>query len=183
VNTEITQIEVTKTWKLNGTEITEPDEIDHITLHLNRTNGGVKYIGSDAVHTVYDSMEDSGYASFTIIRVVNGEGEQRTVTWPTLTVSNLPKYYQDGNEVKPYTYFFVEEEQDGWKASYSVDGGAPTSASAATTTGGRIDIENTKSSVSLPSTGGSGTTLYYVLGTLLTLAAVAMMIAKRRRDY
>lgn len=37
--------------------------------------------------------------------------------------------------------------------------------------------------VRLPSTGGSGTTLYYVLGTLLTLAAVAMMIAKRRRDY
>jgi LPXTG-motif cell wall-anchored protein len=35
----------------------------------------------------------------------------------------------------------------------------------------------------LPSTGGSGTTLYYVLGTLLTLAAVAMMTAKRRRDY
>jgi LPXTG-motif cell wall-anchored protein len=37
--------------------------------------------------------------------------------------------------------------------------------------------------VRLPSTGGSGTTLYYVLGTLLTLAAVALLVAKRRRDY
>lgn len=181
VNTELTQITVTKTWKLNGTVITEPDEIDHITLHLNRTNGGVKYIGSDAAHTVYDNTEDSGYAPFTITKVVSGEGEQTTVTWPTLTVSNLPKYYRDGNQVKAYTYFFVEEERDGWKANYSADKQeATTSASAATTTGGTIDIENTKSSVRLPSTGGHGTTLYHVLGTLLALAAVALMIARRR---
>ena len=151
VNTEITQITVTKTWKLNGTVITEPDDIESITLHLNRTNGGVKYIGNDEAHTAYASKEETGYRPFTITRVVNGDGEQRTVTWPTLKVSNLPKYYQDGDTVKAYTYFFVEEEQDGWKASYSVnDGGATTAASAATTTGGRIDIENTKSSVRLP---------------------------------
>ena len=187
VNTELTQITVTKTWKLNGSPITEPDEIDHITLHLNRTNGGVKLIGSDAAHTVYDSVEDSGYAPFMITRVVNEEGEQRTVTWPKLTVYNLPRYWvdaSDGNKVKAYTYFFVEEEQGGWKANYSADQQeATTSASAATTTGGTIDIENTKSSVSLPATGGEGTGLYYVLGTLLTLAAVALMIAKRRRDF
>ena len=32
----------------------------------------------------------------------------------------------------------------------------------------------------LPATGGEGTTLYYALGTLLVLAAVALMIARRR---
>ncbi len=32
----------------------------------------------------------------------------------------------------------------------------------------------------LPSTGGMGTGVYYALGTLLVLAAVALMIARRR---
>jgi len=36
------------------------------------------------------------------------------------------------------------------------------------------------SGVSLPNTGGSGTTLYYVLGSLLALATVALLIARRR---
>ena len=32
----------------------------------------------------------------------------------------------------------------------------------------------------LPSTGGMGTTLFYVLGSLLAVCAVVLLIAKRR---
>ncbi len=52
----------------------------------------------------------------------------------------------------------------------------------ATFTAAELTVQN-EPGVSLPATGGEGTTLYYALGTLLTLAALALMIAKRRRDY
>ena len=53
---------------------------------------------------------------------------------------------------------------------------------AATFTVAELTVRN-EPGARLPSTGGEGTTLYYVLGTLLTLAAVALLIAKRRREF
>lgn len=43
----------------------------------------------------------------------------------------------------------------------------------------RVDVENNAGSV-LPSTGGIGTTLFYVIGGLLVAAAVVLLIAKKR---
>jgi fimbrial isopeptide formation D2 family protein/LPXTG-motif cell wall-anchored protein len=42
-----------------------------------------------------------------------------------------------------------------------------------------VEIQN-KSGATLPSTGGIGTTIFYVLGSMLALAAVVLLIAKRR---
>ena len=41
------------------------------------------------------------------------------------------------------------------------------------------DIENKKGST-LPSTGGMGTTIFYVVGTIFVLAAVVLLITKKR---
>ena len=44
---------------------------------------------------------------------------------------------------------------------------------------GQVEIEN-KSGTELPSTGGIGTTIFYVLGSILVIGAVALLIAKKR---
>ena len=71
-------------------------------------------------------------------------------------------------------------------ASYNEDGSAYTSVTVKV--GGdaalpsrdlKINVENNKGS-SLPSTGGMGTTIFYVVGTILVLAAVVLLITKKR---
>ena len=44
---------------------------------------------------------------------------------------------------------------------------------------GQVEIEN-KSGFELPSTGGIGTTIFYVLGSILVIGAVVLLIAKKR---
>ena len=43
----------------------------------------------------------------------------------------------------------------------------------------KVEIEN-KSGLELPSTGGIGTTIFYVLGSILVIGAVVLLIAKKR---
>ena len=56
------------------------------------------------------------------------------------------------------------------------------------TTGGeevevnKVEIEN-KSGTELPSTGGMGTTLFYVLGGILVLVAIILLITRKRMSY
>ena len=48
-----------------------------------------------------------------------------------------------------------------------------------TTIVNKVEIEN-KSGTELPSTGGIGTTIFYVLGSILVIGAVVLLIAKKR---
>ena len=48
-----------------------------------------------------------------------------------------------------------------------------------TTVVNKVEIEN-KSGTELPSTGGIGTTIFYVLGSILVIGAVVLLIAKKR---
>jgi len=45
----------------------------------------------------------------------------------------------------------------------------------------KADIVNRKGSL-LPSTGGMGTTILYVIGSILVLVAVVLLITKKRMD-
>ena len=45
----------------------------------------------------------------------------------------------------------------------------------------KIDVENNKGSV-LPSTGGIGTTIFYILGSILVIGAGVLLVTKRRMD-
>ena len=44
------------------------------------------------------------------------------------------------------------------------------------------DVEN-KSGITLPETGGMGTTLFYAFGSLLVLCAVVLLVTKRRMAF
>lgn len=65
------------------------------------------------------------------------------------------------------------------------DDGQITSSSATSTNNGQYQqtqkIEN-KAGAKLPSTGGMGTTLFYIIGGILVLAAAVLLITKRRMN-
>ena len=46
----------------------------------------------------------------------------------------------------------------------------------------KVEIEN-KSGTELPSTGGIGTTIFYVLGSILVIGAVVLLIARKRMSH
>ena len=42
---------------------------------------------------------------------------------------------------------------------------------------------NNQSGTELPSTGGIGTTIFYVVGSILVVAAIVLLVTKKRMDH
>lgn len=65
--------------------------------------------------------------------------------------------------------------------SYQVNGGTLKTTSGETAKAGLVtaDVVN-KEGATLPSTGGVGTTLFYVVGSLMVVAAVVLLVTKKR---
>ena len=111
----------------------------------------------------------------------------------SMSISGLEKYYRttekrtiggeekDVEVVKPYTYYITEVLPDGWSLK-SILSGENVVNSDNGVQGGTITITNYKYSVSLPSTGGPGTTGLYIVGSILTLLALVLLITKKRTD-
>ena len=64
-----------------------------------------------------------------------------------------------------------------WK--YSLSGAVTASETVAADGRVKITVEN-KSGATLPSTGGMGTTLLYVIGSVLVVGAAVLLIVKKR---
>ena len=75
------------------------------------------------------------------------------------------------------TYTSKDEYQTAIESSYTMDNG--TVEKVGTPTDRSREVENTKG-LSLPSTGGMGTTLLYVGGSILVILAAILLITKRR---
>ena len=59
---------------------------------------------------------------------------------------------------------------------------AASAGSSAVTGGGSITVVNFKYTITLPSTGGPGTNMIYLIGiTLLSLAGTGFLMKRRRR--
>ena len=94
-------------------------------------------------------------------------------------VENLPSAGTDGSK---YTYYVQETnvQLSGYLAPRYSNSGAPSGAEYATN-GGTI-INKQEGGYVLPETGGHGTNLIYLLGSLLILfAGAALVIGYRRR--
>lgn len=177
-NTEITKVSVTKKWTLNDVEMTDPGDVNSITVHLYRKNGEDIEIDSITKQPV-----ESGQTArpFTISRTLKS-GSESEYEWKTLEVKGLDKYYVEGSTQKEYEYYFREDAVTGYNESYKA--GSKESAkvgSSATVKGdGTVTITNAKYTVSLPATGGSGTRFYHVFGLAMILFAGAMLLIKRK---
>lgn len=67
-------------------------------------------------------------------------------------------------------------------AAYDGDGKLHTSSATSTSNGQYIQVQSisNKAGAVLPSTGGIGTTIFYVLGSILVLGAAVLLIVKKR---
>lgn len=122
-------------------------------------------VQTQALENTIDASEvsDSDWASGLLLEIDATDHWQGSVT-------NLPVTDSNGNT---YYYWAVEEPVNGYSASYLYQDGDETQGTAIRadklTDGTDIIVLNTKqdTSYTLPSTGGTGVTRYYLIGLLL----------------
>ena len=125
----------------------------------------------------------------------------KTVTW-TETEDKATKFTTDANGKATFqgiaagTYYLHETQapagynslKDDVKveitAAYNSNGELQNFSAASTDNGQYIQIQSiaNKAGAVLPSTGGIGTTIFYVLGSILALGAAVLLIAKKRMN-
>lgn len=129
-------------------------------------------------------------------------GTTKTVTW-TETEAGATKFTTDENGkaifqgIAAGTYYLHETQapagynslKDDVKveitAAYNSSNGELQNPSATSTNNGQyIQVQSiaNKAGAVLPSTGGIGTTIFYVLGSILVLGAAVLLIAKKRMN-
>lgn len=136
-------------------------ESEQLLSDSNETAG----VQTQALENTIDASEvsDSDWASGLLLEIDAADNWQGSVT-------NLPVTDSNGNT---YYYWAVEEPVTGYTPSYlfqDADGSQSNAIKAdAQTDGTDIIILNTKqdTSYTLPSTGGTGVTRYYLIGLLL----------------
>lgn len=130
------------------------------------------------------------------------DGTTKNVTW-TETEAGATKFTTDAKGKATFqgiaagTYYLHETQapagynslKDDVKveitAAYNSSNGELQDSSAASTNNGQyIQIQSiaNKAGAVLPSTGGIGTTIFYVLGSILVLGAAVLLIAKKRMN-
>ena len=135
--------------------------------------------GLDPINLVSVSQDDT---TGDIYRVAK-ENETTGTTKTTVTTTASGKFTIQGLDAD--TYYLTETQQP---AGYNklkdpvqvvIDGNGNITIGTATTTTTEVKVENKTGSI-LPSTGGSGTTLIYILGAILVLGSSVVLITTTR---
>lgn len=134
--------------------------------------------GTQLISLVKTSAENAAEDTYRVAK--NGEttGAVTTVTTPASGKFTIKGLDAD-------TYYLTETQQpagynklkDPVKVVIKEDG--TITVGTATTTATTVEVENNTGSI-LPSTGGSGTTLIYILGAVLVLGSSVVLITKKR---
>ena len=120
---------------------------------------------------------------------VPAAGEDGTIAWPAntvLTTNAQGKIEIDGLDAD--TYYLREIKAPAGYNTLKQDvkvvitGAAKGEGSDLTYKTVQAEIQN-KSGAQLPSTGGIGTTIFYVLGSVLVLGAVVLLVTKKRMSH
>lgn len=180
-----TEFEVEKQWKsVDGQDI-QPEDGTSITLRLYRS----KY-GEDG-NLVADSETDIDTVTFTyhaasgsdayVTRVHGSDTENITDSnaWWTFKWDTLPVSVTEDNVTYTYKYVVKEDALNGYNASYVVNNSAGAQPAY---TGSEVVTNTANPGYELPSTGGPGTSMFYILGSILSLVAAVLLITKKRSD-
>lgn len=101
----------------------------------------------------------------------------------TFQMTNLDGYGKVGEESGDLEYFAREEKVDGYKdpayANLGIDGGTYMSGGTEALNHGKI-INRPEEAYELPSTGGPGTRIFTILGSILVMFAGVMLWRRRR---
>lgn len=136
--------------------------------------------GSDPIELVSVSQDDT---TGDIYRVAK-ENEAAGITKITeITTTDSGKFTIKGLDAD--TYYLTETQQPAGYNKLSapikvvIDGDGNITIGTASTAATVVEVENNTGSI-LPSTGGSGTTLIYILGAVLVLGSSVVLITKKR---
>lgn len=173
----------------------ESDGLIHIKLLTPPTRSKLiiyRYNGTGTLESVFlyfDTTSQQGMDSIKPVLAAKGSFsptwvqnlEIRKDTGWTATAENLPATDADGN---PYYYWAVEKDFSGYDASYLYE----NSPGDKYITGkdGTITVCNTPSKttgVVMPSTGGSGTFTYRLIGISLMTAAAGLFVLRRQKQF
>lgn len=169
---------------LKGHTDTYTYQFDLVKYYVDAQN--VKHLLDGAEFKLFENADGSGNA---IKFVKNEAGTQYRVAKPgetgtvdTIVTLGTGKINIKGLDKK--TYYLEETKAPGGynklKERVQVDlTNGSLKAGADNTFNNGVQVEN-KSGTTLPSTGGMGTTLFYVVGGLLMAAAAVLLIAKKR---
>ena len=190
----VTDFEFTKVWKDVGENITSWCAPITVTLYQEKDNG----------EGGYTAVANSGQVvvdPFPSAEVEEGEEPERPEIkftldgveydcevsvddagrYYTFTIKDLP--YRDASDKKLYRYYVTEETVDGfWDPLYGFmdnDGELHTITNGSKAEDGQYIINN-KAGVALPNTGGPGTRLFTILGSILILGAGVLLWRRRR---
>ena len=139
----------------------DDDKTYTLTETLN-PHEGYNMLTEDVTLTIHlDSVTEVTYTPAT---EYDAEAEYYTKDGDTYTAADVTE--AEFNEAPEGTYFtkteetstFADADEDTWD-----------------------EVENNKGTI-LPSTGGIGTTMFYVIGTVLVLGAAVLLISKRRMN-
>ena len=156
---------------------------------LKYANGDESKVLKDAQFVLLNSAKSK------VATVVNGKltgwadvpaaGTDGTITWPAntvLTTDAKGKIEIDGLDAD--TYYLREVKAPAGYNKLKDD--TTVVITGATTDGGKLTYTtvvakiNNQSGTELPSTGGMGTTIFYVLGSVLVVGAVVLLVTRKR---
>ena len=168
----------------------------------NLGNGDTDHALADAEFKLYKGADaDKKYAAFSTATTVDGTSVYKLTNWVTDAATATAVVTPASGNIKlegldEGTYYLEETKAPvgynkltapiivvikstlptaGGDASYTVKYGDTTAADHV------VRVEN-KAGVELPSTGGMGTTLFYVIGGGLMVAAIVLLVTKKRME-
>ncbi len=175
----------------DGTEMTETHTYDNTTtahplagatFQLKKGTTVVREVTTEADGYIHFEGLDVG--TYTLVETVAPEGFIRDMNEHTVVIEAEVAHDLEETDGDGFTYttdrlVSYSITVDGTKSSYTFDNGTKVQD----ITAGDITskIKNTQG-LALPSTGGIGTTIFYVAGIVLVLGAAAIIIARRKAE-
>ena len=171
---QTTDFEFSKIWKNIGNQSTTWPTGATITVTMNAYTD----TSQKAIDDVQVTLSADGSAAGVTPAWTATTSAEGTVT--TFKVEGLQKY-KDGKELH---YYVIETQVDGYKApSYATSEGNSlvfTVSDVPKATNGQQIINTPEGGYELPSTGGPGTRLFTILGSILILGAGVLLWRRRR---
>lgn len=167
VNTELKEFEFTKVWKdTEDSTVAWPTD-KTITVTFNGvTEDGKKAFDNDQTLTFTSNPNElpSGWT-------MSLDNNKYTFKTTGLAVR------KDGKELE---YYVVESKVDGYKNPAYADASGSVQPNVNKATDGQQVINTPEDAVELPHTGGIGTVIFYVLGSILVIGGAIYFISRRR---
>ena len=165
-----TDFEFSKIWNDIGSQPTTWPTGATITVTMNAYTD----TSQKAIDDVQVTLSADGSAAGVTPAWTATTSAEGTVT--TFKVEGLPKY-KDGIELH---YYLIETQVTGYKEPSYADKDGNGLINVGKATNGQQIINTPEGGYELPSTGGSGTRLFTILGTILILGAGVLLWRRRR---